>query len=146
MSNLPEFLTIKLEQQYGKEIKFQGYLQDNLCVTKHGFAYLKITQDILDNYGVDAATAGNMVNDFNYISEVYAWGIFSYDKQNNNIRGSIRSRGPVINEIAAKYNGGGHKLASGAKVMTMDEAEALIKDLDATCCKYIESLDNEVVE
>ena len=32
------------------------------------------------------------------------------------IKVNIRSRGPVINEIAMKYNGGGHKLASGARI------------------------------
>ena len=80
-----------------KEVKFGGYIADNLKVTENGFAYLKIDQEVLDEYNVDAATAGNMVNNFNYIDKVYAWGIFSYDKQNNNIRGSVRSRGPVIN-------------------------------------------------
>ena len=69
-----------------KEVKFGGYIADNLKVTENGFAYLKIDQEVLDEYNVDAATAGNMVNNFNYIDKVYAWGIFSYDKQNNNIR------------------------------------------------------------
>ena len=55
-----------------KEIKFKGYIANNLKVTPNGFGYLEITQDILDEYEVDAATAGNMVNDFNYIDEVYS--------------------------------------------------------------------------
>ena len=44
---------------------------------------------------------------------------------------------PVNNEVAEKYNGGGHKLASGARVTTMDEAKLLINDLDKVCKKYI---------
>lgn len=122
-----------------KEIRFHGFLQDNISVTKHGFAYIKIDQKILDEYGVDAATAGNMVNDFNYIENVDAWALFSYDKNNNNIRGSIRSRGPIINEIAIKYNGGGHKFASGVRIKNFDETDKLINDLDKVCKKYKES-------
>lgn len=116
-----------------KEIKFHGYLQDNLSVTKNGFAYVKITQETLEKYEVDAATAGNMVNDFNYIDGVKAWAVFSYDKLNNNIRGSIRSRGPIINEIASRYNGGGHKFASGVRLKNFEETDLLIKDLDEAC-------------
>ena len=119
-----------------REIRFQGYLQDNLQVTKHGFGYIKITEDILEKYNVDAATAGNMVNNFNYIDNVEAWGVFSYDKTNENIRGSIRSRGPIINAIAGKYRGGGHKYASGVKLQDFDETDSLIFDLDNVCKEY----------
>ena len=62
---------------------------------------MKISNDELKKYNVDAATAGNMVNNFNYINEVYAWAIFSEDLSNDVIRGSIRSRGPIINEVAS---------------------------------------------
>lgn len=119
-----------------KEIRFHGYLQDNLSVTEHGFAYIKIDEELLNKYGVDAATAGNMVNDFNYIENIEAWAVFSYDKNNNNIRGSIRSRGPVINEIASNYNGGGHKFASGVRLKDFNEVNKLIKDLDKVCEEY----------
>ena len=34
---------------------------------------------------------------------------------------NIRSRGPVINEVALKFNGGGHKFASGARLKDRDE-------------------------
>lgn len=122
-----------------KEIKFKGYIADNLKVTENGFGYLEITQDILEKYDVDAATAGNMVNDFNYIEGVYSWGIFSVDKQNNNIRGSLRSRGPIINDIASNYNGGGHIYASGVRLKDFDEVESLIKDLDLACKEYREN-------
>lgn len=120
-----------------KEVRFGGYVADNLNVTKNGFAYLKVTQDILDKYGVDSATAGNMVNNFNYVDKVYVWGIFTYDKQNNNIRGSVRSRGPIVNEvISANYNGGGHKFACGVRLKDFDETDKLIKELDHACGQY----------
>ena len=65
------------------------------------------------------------------------WLTISEDVKNDILKISIRSRGPEINKIAEKYNGGGHKLASGARVKTMEEVEFLINDLDKACSEYI---------
>ena len=118
------------------DLRFQSYVINNITLTENGFGYLKIEQDILDEYGVDAATASNMVNNLNYIIDMYSWAIFAYDKSNNNIRGSIRSRGPIVNEVASNYNGGGHIYASGVRVTSFDEVDNLIKDLEEVCKKY----------
>ena len=58
------------------------------------------------------------------------WVIFAYDKNINLVRASIRSRGPEINKVAEKYNGGGHKMASGAKPTTLEEAMRIMDELD----------------
>lgn len=121
------------------DLKFECYVLEHLILTENGFGYLKIDQDILDKYGIDAATATNKVNNLTYIDKMYAWALFVYDKQNENIRVSIRSRGPIINETAAKYNGGGHVFASGARLKDFDEADLLINDLDLVCKEYIEN-------
>lgn len=121
-----------------KEIKFLSYIYSNINVTENGFGYLKITDDILNEYNVDPATAGNMVNELNYIDEIIAWGLFSFDKTNNNIRGTIRSRGPIINVAATNYGGGGHTMASGVKLENFEMADNLIKDLDLICKNYKE--------
>ena len=120
------------------DLKFQSYIIDNLVLTDNGFGYIKLDQDILDKYEIDAATASNLVNNLTYIKEMYAWAIFAYDKGNDNIRGSIRSRGPIINEIAEKYNGGGHIYASGVRVSNFDIVDLLVKDLDKICEGYNE--------
>ena len=120
-----------------KEVKFEGYIANNLTVTENGFAYLKVTQDILDQFGVDAATAGNMVNNFNFIEDFIAWGMFSIDKSNGDtIRGSIRSRGPVINEVAANFGGGGHAMASGVRLKDFEQVDLIIDALDKACLEY----------
>lgn len=124
-----------------KEVKFQGFIANNMVVTENGFGYLKITEDILEEYDVDAATAGNMVNNFNYIDEVIAWAMFSIDKNNGNtIRGSIRSRGPIINEVAVNFGGGGHIYASGVRLKDFDEVDKIVVALDDVCKKYKDSI------
>ena len=122
-----------------KEIKFQAFISTNMTVTENGLAYMKITDNMLKEYDVDAATAGNLVTNFNYIDEIISWVIFTEDLVNGNIRTSIRSRGPIINEVATHFNGGGHIYASGAKLTSFEEADKLINELDEVCKKYKEN-------
>lgn len=122
------------------EVRLEGYIGLNLNVTENGVGYIKLTKDLLDKYGVDAAAPGNMVNNFNYINEVLVWAFFTEDVKNENIRVSVRSRGPIINTSLAKYNGGGHKYASGARIKTMADVEPIVKDLDYLCKKYNEEV------
>jgi len=124
-----------------KEIKFQSYILQNLTITEHGFAYIKLPEEVLEEFNVDSSTAGNMVNNFNYIDEFISWGVFSYDKANKNIRGSIRSRGPIINEVAANYGGGGHIYASGVRLESFDIVDNMVHDLDEVCLKYKQEVD-----
>lgn len=118
------------------EVRLEGYIATNLQITKNGVGFIIITDAILQKYKTDAASPGNMIGSFNYIDEVIVWIFITEDVKNNNYRISIRSRGPVINGVAEKYNGGGHKFASGAKLTDLADATKLIGDLDLLCNKY----------
>jgi phosphoesterase RecJ-like protein len=107
-------------------------------VTPNGFAYTFISDDVIKQYGVDVSSAGNMVNGFNNIEEVLVWTMITEDVKNGLFKFNIRSRGPAINTIAENYNGGGHKLASGARVHNMNEVNMLIEALDNACHEYLE--------
>ena len=85
---------------------------------------------------MDLATPANLINSFNFIRNVYVWTFITEDAKNNIYKVSIRSHGPIINEVASKYNGGGHKYASGARLTSEEEINAFIKDLDKTCYNY----------
>lgn len=123
------------------EVQLQGYMGQNMKITENGVGYIKITDEVLNSFQADVASGGNMINNFNYIEEILVWLAITEDKKNDLIKINIRSRGPIINTIAEKYNGGGHQLASGAKVTTMEEVDNLIQDLDDACKRYIESLE-----
>lgn len=120
-----------------KEVRLEGYISLNMKVTENGVAYIILTNDIITKFKADSASAGNMINDFNFIDEVLVWIIVTEDMKNENVRVNIRSRGPAINKIAEKYNGGGHTLASGARLSTLEEAESLISDIDYATEIYI---------
>ena len=122
------------------EIKFQGYIGDHLEFTNDGVAYIKVKDETLKSYNVDPATSGNMVNNFNYIDDIYVWAVFTEDLANHTIRGSIRSRGPIINEVASQFGGGGHIYASGVRLKTFEEVDALVKALEKVTKEYKESI------
>ncbi len=120
-----------------KEVRLEGYISLNLDVSEYGVASILLTDEVINKYKADSASAGNMINDFNYIEEVLIWVIVTEDVKNDNIRINIRSRGPKINKVAEKYNGGGHSMASGARVHTFEEAKDLIDDLNEVARQYI---------
>ena len=116
-----------------REVRFFGYLASNLIVTENGLGYLKIDVDTLKEYEVDSSTSGNLVNLLFMITDITVLALCSNDIGNGYVRCSIRSRGPVINEIASHFNGGGHAMASGAKPSNFDEVDKLLKELDEAC-------------
>lgn len=118
------------------EHKFIAYITNNLIIDKNKMAYIKITDEILKEYNVDLATPANLINGYNFIDEILVWMFVTEDKKNNQYKISIRSRGPIINEIASKYNGGGHKYAAGARVNNIDDVDKLIKELSNICEEY----------
>ena len=130
------------------EVRFEGFIAENMIITDNGVGYIDITDDIINKYKVDSAAPGNMINNFNFINEVLVWVTITEDVKAGLIRISIRSRGPVINTVAEKFNGGGHKMASGARVETFEEAHLLVNELDKAALEYIkenkleESYDN----
>ena len=123
-----------------EEIKFHGYLSENLTITPHGLAYINIDSDTLKRYNVDPATPSNMINDFSNIKDVYVWIFVTFDEKNDIYKVNIRSKGPIINEAASNYGGGGHKMASGVRTKNKEDIAKLIDDLDKICEEYQESL------
>ena len=146
VSKLIENNNVNVEEVYRNlfkrpinEVRLEGYIGQNMIITPNNVGYVVITDKILKEYEADSASGGNMINHFNNIEEVLVWLTISEDVKNDIIRISIRSRGPVINTIAEKYNGGGHMYASGARVKTIEKALDLVKELDQVCREYKES-------
>ena len=122
------------------ELRLEGYISSNIKVTDNHLGYIVITDEIISKYGVDSASAGNMVNNYNYVKEMVVWATITEDVKNKQYRVSIRSRGPEINGIAEKHSGGGHKMAAGARVKTLEEALKIMDELDEYLHDYFESI------
>lgn len=122
------------------EVRLEGYISLNMNVTANNLGYVVIRDEIINSFEVDSASAGNMVNNFNFIKEVLVWCTITEDIKNDQYRISIRSRGPEINKVAERHNGGGHKFASGARVKSLEEAMNVMRDLDLELEMYNKSL------
>ena len=65
------------------EVRLQGYISLNMKVTENKLGYIVVPNDIICEYEVDSASAGNMVNEFNFIKEVLVWATITEDIKNN---------------------------------------------------------------
>lgn len=119
------------------EVRFQSYIALNMIITENNFGYIKLDKKIMDEFNVDSSAASNMINNFNFIKELYCWAFSSYDEKNKIHKINIRSRGPIINTVASNYNGGGHKFASGARIELESDVDKLFKDLDLATKEYL---------
>ena len=147
ITNLLEDYNLNMSELYNNlytrsinEVKFQSYITLNMTITENNFGYIKIDKKIIDEFKVDSSSASNMINNFNFIKELYCWAFSSYDEKNNIHKINIRSRGPIINDVAQKYNGGGHIFASGARIQSEEDVDSLFKELDQRTKEYKDNI------
>ncbi|MBU8905169.1 DHH family phosphoesterase [Desertibacillus haloalkaliphilus] len=120
---------------YRKELKLtrlEGYVLQHFHVLDSGLGIMSLTKDILQQFDVTTSESSQLVNAFSDVEGMRAW-VFFVEEPDGNIRVRLRSKGPHVNEIATRYRGGGHPLASGAKASSWEETEEIIRELDELC-------------
>ncbi|WP_064092612.1 DHH family phosphoesterase [Rossellomorea aquimaris] len=115
-------------------IKLHGYVLQNFEMNSDGSAIMVMTKDILERFNVVPSEASLLVSTLGNVKGIKAWVFFI--EEDDQIRVRLRSKGPVINTIAKKYNGGGHPLAAGASIYSWEEKEEVLKDLSEACRAY----------
>ncbi|MDY0396969.1 bifunctional oligoribonuclease/PAP phosphatase NrnA [Virgibacillus halophilus] len=118
--------------------KLKGYILQNYILGESGLSTIRLTQDIMNEFGLDASQTSQTVSTLGELEGVVAWVMFVEEK--NQIRARLRSKGPIINHIAEAFHGGGHPLASGATVYSWEEADKLCQALDVVCSAYAKKL------
>lgn len=111
-----------------KVAKLMGYVYDNLEVDENGAARVVLTQETLKAYDVTDAETASVVSAPGRIDAVQSWGIF-VEQVDGSYRVRLRSKSAFINEIAKRHGGGGHPLASGANSYSLEENEAIYKEI-----------------
>jgi phosphoesterase RecJ-like protein len=120
-----------------KTLKLQGYVLNNFEVTEHGYAYIKMTQDVVKEFDVTNEEAANQVSTLAGIEGYPVWGLFM--EYPDEIRIRIRSRGPEIKTLANNYGGGGHAKAAGAHLNSWDEMPKFLAEVDKLVDDYKEA-------
>ncbi|MBM7620573.1 phosphoesterase RecJ-like protein [Bacillus tianshenii] len=111
--------------------KMSGYVLENFTLHEEGVASMRITKEVLQRYNALPSEASQLVGMLGNLEGIKAWVFFI--EESDQIRVRLRSKGPIVNEVAKRYNGGGHPLASGASIYEWDEAEHVLSDLIETC-------------
>ncbi len=120
-------------------MKLQGYVLLNFQKTENGVAYIKMTPEIINQFDVSLEEATSLVNELSTLEDCPVWMLFA-EYENNIVRARLRSKGPAIDKLANKYDGGGHALACGANLGTWDKTDELLKDADELVKEYKNSL------
>ncbi len=124
----PQEIDNNLAVDSEESLRMKGYVLSNFKLVDKKFAYVKITQDEILKYNVSEEDAANTVNLMSTIKGIKTWALF-IEYSDGKIKIRIRSKGPIINILAEKYNGGGHQMASGATIKSWDEMEVFISDM-----------------
>jgi len=116
------------------QFQYKAHLYNNYKVVGEGFIYLTVTQKAIKEFNVTDEEAAAMVNIIGGIEGFPIWAlVIEYPDE---IRVRLRSNGPIINKLAEKYQGGGHPLASGAKLADWDQLTDFIEDIKVLLKNY----------
>lgn len=136
---VPSIINSYLSNDTFETLKLKGYVLANFKVSKHGFAYIEMNREIIEKYHVTDEQAASLVNCIGTLDKCPVWALI-IEYNDGKIKVRLRSKGPIINEFAAKYNGGGHPKASGATLNSWDELPQFVSDVDDLLKEYKEKL------
>lgn len=121
------------DQLYKRRIELihlNGYVLQNFTFEDH-VGVMKIPMEVLKKFNVSPSEASLLVNAFSDAEGLKAWVFFI--EENDQIRVRFRSKGPIVNTIANKFNGGGHPLAAGATIYSWDDVDEIVQQLKEAC-------------
>ncbi|CCI87981.1 DHH family phosphoesterase [Lactobacillus gigeriorum] len=119
------------------QAKLQAAVLDYMTVDPCGAAYAVLMQADLKKLGISDDQASVTVSTPGRIKDIKAWNVF-VEKPDGTYRVHYRSKGPVINHLAEKHNGGGHALASGANAKDLEEVKQIFAEVVEVTKKFNE--------
>lgn len=121
--------------------KLYGYLDLHLQILQNGTAYYIIPLNLLQKFHIKPGTfiSRNIPSN---IKGIIAWVSF-FEQPDKTWKVGFRSHAPAISGLAEKYNGGGHALASGARISNKKTISKIVEDLNGVVNKYIENKHNK---
>lgn len=128
--NLSKDIYQKMYMKQLDDLKVTAYILNHFEVSPKGVAYYVLPQEIQDELKITVERGKENINQFANIEGINVWCSITEDKKKNEWRVSIRSKEKAINGVAAKFGGGGHDQASGAKIASLDDLPRLIAELD----------------
>ena len=121
-----------------ESFKFESFVYKKMKITPNGVAWIFITDEIKNKFGLTNEAASASVSYMDSIKNSLIWLAF-IDNGDGSIRVRLRSRFVTVSELAEQYEGGGHACAAGATVHSVAEMRKLVKQADKLLKEYKET-------
>jgi phosphoesterase RecJ-like protein len=116
------------------EVQFLGHFLTKVQRSEGGIIYIVLTQKDIQAYNLSDDTAANFISQISDVKGFPIWFLV-YETKEGDLRVRLRSSHLVINGVASKYQGGGHPLASGCRLASLDQLPDLVNDLETVIRK-----------
>lgn len=110
------------------EYRFISYLRSKVIYEDH-VAYVILNKEDYESQGMNFESVKDKVFVMNDVKDFKVYALFTQNPETMTYNGSLRSKTIVVNDIAARYNGGGHAFASGTKHLTLESISSLVGEL-----------------
>lgn len=117
----------KMDERSLELMRLNGYVLQNFELVEGVVGHMRLPLEVTRAFKVRPEEASLLINSFSNVEGIKAWVFFI--EEDDQIRVRLRSKEPVVNELAAEYGGGGHPMASGATVYTWEDCDRLLEQL-----------------
>ncbi|SDI77991.1 DHH family phosphoesterase [Natribacillus halophilus] len=116
-------------------LRLEGELLSSFTLSENGVGVIVLSQKQLRQYEISVNESSAIVHAVANVEGIVAWVTF-VELEDGSYRVRLRSKGPVINELAGRFQGGGHPLAAGATAETEEERGQVVAQLEEICAAY----------
>ena len=116
-------------------LRLEGEVLSNFTLSENGVGVIVLSQEQLLKYQVSVNESSAIVHSVANVEGIAAWVTF-VELEDKSYRVRLRSKGPVINELAGRFQGGGHPLAAGATAESDEERAQVVDQLEEICKAY----------
>lgn len=116
----------QLYKKSASQLKFEGYVYSHYDVYKN-ITYLKMSKEEMEKNNFDFEMVSSSVNLLSDIDDRDIWVFFV--EEEDHIKVELRSSRRDVQKVAIKFNGGGHKKASGCKIESFMKVQDVLDAL-----------------
>lgn len=119
---------LKMFSDTKQRFEYKAFLRTKVCYQEPGFAYIIANIEDYEKFGLDFDGAKNTVSIMANVEEFEMYVVYT-EQTKGSYSGSFRSKNTTLNDVVARYGGGGHNFASGAKNLSLEDIERLNMEL-----------------
>lgn len=113
-----------------KSLEIKRFILNNY-VNDGGVGYYIMRDEDLTALGVSREVGSNYITELADVDEIKIWIAFTEDVSQHIVRVSLRSRDYPVNKVAKQFKGGGHILAAGTTLSSLDQISVVVESAKA---------------